>query len=447
MSRTALVLSGGGLTGAVYHIGALRALNDALLDRSVNDFDIYVGTSAGAVISSCIANGIRTKDLLRAISGQAGPANLHRADIFRPNIDEFARKIAGLPAMAAWACWHYVNHLRDMDLIDFATLFLDALPSGFFDSEATAAYLARVFQLTGQTNDFRKLDKDLLLIATDLDCGERVVFGRGHDDRAPISRAAAASAAVPVLYKPVKINGRECVDGGLRGTASIDLAIERGADLVICINPMVPFDNSARSIPKLGTDARRVSEKGFSAVINQVTRTALHAGLQYHLKQVRRAHPGVDILNIEPKGTDARMFFDNPMRFSSRMRVARHGYESVIVELDENHDRNKQLLAKHGLTVRRNLVRDQLRLIKRAGYDPRVISHVLQSRPDRPLEVGTSDVRWDRFESTLELLDREVALRRSAATATSPVKARPQRPGTRRRTPVPRATIPAKRAS
>jgi hypothetical protein len=92
-------------------------------------------------------------------------------------------------------------------------------------------------------------------------------------------------------------------------------------------------------------------------------------------------------------------------------------------------------------------VRDQLRLIKRAGYDPRVISHVLQSRPDRPLEVGTSDVRWDRFESTLELLDREVALRRSAATATSPVKARPQGSGTRRRTPVPRATIPAKRAS
>jgi len=121
VSRTALVLSGGGLTGAVYHIGALRALNDALLDRSVNDFDIYVGTSAGAVISSCVANGIRTKDLLRAISGQAGPANLHRSDVFRPNVDEFVRKIVGLPAIAAWACWHYVKNIRDMDLIDLGT--------------------------------------------------------------------------------------------------------------------------------------------------------------------------------------------------------------------------------------------------------------------------------------------------------------------------------------
>src|SRR6202022_2298258 len=96
----------------------------------------------------------------------------------------------------------------------------------------------RVFALPGASDDFRKLDKDLLLIATDLDNGERVVFGRGHDDRAPISLAAAASAAVPVLYKPVKISGRECIDGGLRGTASIDLAIEHGADLAICINPL-----------------------------------------------------------------------------------------------------------------------------------------------------------------------------------------------------------------
>ncbi len=418
MSRTALVLSGGGLTGALYHIGALRALNDALLDRSVNDFDIYVGTSAGAVISSCIANGIRTKDLLRAVSGQAGPANLRRGDVFRLNIEEFVRKVAGLPAMTVWACLHYLRNVRDMDLVDFAALFVDALPSGFFDPMATSEYLQRVFDLTGGTDDFRKLDKDLFLIATDLDNGERVVFGRGYDDRAPISRAAAASSAVPVLYKPVKISGRECVDGGLRGTASIDLAIERGAELVICINPLVPFDNFARSIPKLGADARRVSEKGFAAVINQITRTAMHAGLQYHIKQLRRAHPGVDIINIEPKNTDARMFFNNTMRFSSRMRVARHGYESVIVELDEHHQRNKEVLSKHGLTVRRSLMRDQLRLIKRAAYDPRVVSHVLQSRTERPLEVGAHDTRWDQLESTLELLDREVALRRAALAVT-----------------------------
>ena len=420
MTKTALVLSGGGLTGAVYHIGALRALNDALLDRSVNDFDIYVGTSAGAIITSCIANGIRTKDLFRAIAGEAGAANLERGDIFSPNYGELVRKLAGLPAMSAWACWHYLRHTRDMDLVDFVMLFADALPSGFFDAEAIGRYLRRTFKFTGKTDDFRKLKRDLQIVATDLDNGERVVFGAGSNDRVPISRAAAASAAVPVLYAPVKLDGRELMDGGLRGTASIDIAIERGAELVICINPLVPFDNRSRSIPRLGTDARTVSEKGFSAITNQVTRTALHAGLHYHLKQVRRAHPEVDIILIEPRRTDARMFFDNPMRFSSRMQIARHGYQSVLVELDENFRRNREVLARHEMTIRRSLLQEHLRLVKRAAYDPRVISQVLQARISQPLEVGAHDARWSRLEDTLELLDREVAYQRSAAATSRP---------------------------
>ena len=414
MGKSALVLAGGGLTGAVYHIGALRALNDALLDRSVNDFDVYVGTSAGAIVGSCVANGIRTRDLVRAIAGEAGPANLNRSDVFSPDFEEMLRRIAGLPAITAWACWHYIRHARDMDLVDFAMLFADALPSGFFDGEAIGRYLSRVFRLTGKTDDFRKIDRDLQIIATDLDNGERVVFGRGSADRVPISRAAAASAAVPVLYAPVKIAGRELVDGGLRGTASIDIAIERGADLIICVNPLVAFDNRSRNIPRLGTDARTVGEKGFQAITNQVTRTALHAGLHYHLKQIRRAHPEVDIILIEPKRTDARMFFDNPMRFSSRMLVAGHGYESVLVELDENFRRNREILARHGLTIRRSLLQDHLRLVKRAAYDPRVVSQVLQARVARPLEVGARDARWSQLEDTLGLLDREVAYQQAS---------------------------------
>src|ERR1700754_43361 len=57
-SRTALVLGGGGFTGGVYQIGALRALDLLSSNRSVNQFDIYVGTSAGALIASLVANGV-----------------------------------------------------------------------------------------------------------------------------------------------------------------------------------------------------------------------------------------------------------------------------------------------------------------------------------------------------------------------------------------------------
>jgi predicted acylesterase/phospholipase RssA len=443
MGKTALVLSGGGLSGAVYHIGAMRALNDALLDRSVNDFDVYVGTSAGAVIASCLANGISTKDLLRSVSGQAGYVNLHRGDVFMPNYKEFLAKIAGLPFLTLSAIWHAARHVGDMDLFDFGALFSDALPSGFFDSDATARYLHRVFDYIGATDNFRDLEKELICIATDLDNGDRTVFGSGHLDRVPISKAAAASAAVPVLYTPMTINGRDYVDGGLRGTASIDVAIEHGCDLVICVNPLVPFDNTSRDIPKLGPNARSVRDKGFDAIINQIARISLHSGLQYHLKQVRRAHPEVDIIEIQPKRTDARMFFNNPMRFSSRMLIARHGYESVIVGLDESHDKNKEILAKHGLAVRRSLVREQLRLIKRAAYDPRVISKVLQVRTRGPLMVGHRDERWDQLAATLELLDREVAYRSHGESTGG----RANGNGTRRRRPAAakRRTPPAAR--
>src|SRR4051794_41766059 len=56
-SRTALELGGGGFTGGVYQIGALRALDLLSSNRSVNQFDIYVGTTAGPLTAARVANG------------------------------------------------------------------------------------------------------------------------------------------------------------------------------------------------------------------------------------------------------------------------------------------------------------------------------------------------------------------------------------------------------
>src|SRR5881392_955799 len=66
-SRTALVLGGGGFTGGVYEIGALRALDLLSVNRTVNDFDIYVGTSAGSFVATLLAAGMTPEEMSRVV--------------------------------------------------------------------------------------------------------------------------------------------------------------------------------------------------------------------------------------------------------------------------------------------------------------------------------------------------------------------------------------------
>src|SRR5580693_8051347 len=66
-SKTALVLGGGGFTGGVYEIGALRALDLLSVSHTINQFDVYVGTSAGAFVASAVANGITPEQMMQSI--------------------------------------------------------------------------------------------------------------------------------------------------------------------------------------------------------------------------------------------------------------------------------------------------------------------------------------------------------------------------------------------
>ena len=68
--RSALVLGGGGFTGGVYEIGALRALDLLSVNRTVNEFDVYVGTSAGAFVAAAVANGVTPEEMMRVIVQQ-----------------------------------------------------------------------------------------------------------------------------------------------------------------------------------------------------------------------------------------------------------------------------------------------------------------------------------------------------------------------------------------
>src|SRR2546423_7742987 len=98
-SRTALVLGGGGFTGGVYEIGALRALDLLAVNRTVNEFDVYVGTSAGSFVAGLVANGVTPEEMMRVVNQQVPTPfkDVDRGSLMRPNALEFAQSTALLP--------------------------------------------------------------------------------------------------------------------------------------------------------------------------------------------------------------------------------------------------------------------------------------------------------------------------------------------------------------
>ena len=104
-SKTALVLGGGGFTGGVYEIGALRALDLLSVNRTVNEFDVYVGTSAGSFVAAAVANGVTPEEMMRVIVQQV-PTSFPDARVsalLQPNYREFVRKGAADPVPAGAA--------------------------------------------------------------------------------------------------------------------------------------------------------------------------------------------------------------------------------------------------------------------------------------------------------------------------------------------------------
>ncbi|NJN15639.1 MAG: patatin family protein [Oscillochloris sp.] len=371
-SRTALVLAGGGVAGAAYEIGALCALDQILEDTSVNEFDIYVGTSAGALISACLANNISPRTLLSVLdSSLLGIDQLEPHHLFSLNPGEMLSRLRRLPGALVQATRRLIAEGYGTSLLDLAETLAVSLPTGLYDTDGLERYLRDSLSLPGRSNHFTDLPHELAIIATDLDSGERAIFGEPPLHDVSISRAVCASAAIPLFYRPVRIGERDFIDGGIRGTASLDLAIERGARLIVCVNPMVPFDNR-HHLPGYG-----IGDEGLSRIGNQVFRTFVHAGLHYHIKQVRRRHPEVDIILIEPSRHDHVMFSDNTMRYKTRMTIARHAFESVAHHLNASYNHYRAMLASHGVLIDNQRIEQDLGNLATAGDDPYMVRAAL----------------------------------------------------------------------
>ena len=360
-SRTALVLGGGGFTGGVYEIGALRALDLLAVNRTVNQFDVYVGTSAGSFVSSLLANGVTPEEMMRVVNQQVPTPfkDIDRGSLMQFNYLEMAKSMALLPLRTVGLARELLGQLGSVSVVDVAVGLAEGLPSGMYSNKALERYLEDVLGDPDRTNDFRMLENELYLTTTDLDTCERIVLGEEDWDDVPISRAVAASTALPMVYKPVEVKGRQLIDGGIRSTTNVDVAVERGAKFVIVVNPLVPYVNDFQKVipTMLGSRVRRVSDMGFPQIGYQAFKLLAHQRLHEAVAQWEERYPGVDIILIEPSPTDELMFSTNILNFAKRVEIARHGFESVTIQLAKDYDRMRSVCAKHGIEISATRVR------------------------------------------------------------------------------------------
>ena len=360
-SKTALVLGGGGFTGGVYEIGALRALDLLSVNRTVNEFDVYVGTSAGSFVAAAVANGVTPEEMMRVIVQQV-PTSFPDARVsalLRPNYREFLSKGLLVPFRVAQLVRSLVRDLGQISAVDIAVGLAEVLPSGLYSERGIEDYVRRILSDPDRTDDFRLLQNELYLAATDLDTCERVVFGAQDWDDVPISKAVAASSALPMIYKPVRIKDREMVDGGIVSTTNLDIAVEAGAKLIVVVNPLVPYVNDfQKRIPTIsGSRARRVSDMGFPQIGYQAFKLLAYQRLHDLARRWEQRYPGVDVILVEPEPNDELMFQTSIMNYTSRVDIARHGFQSVTLKLANDYPRFKEICARHGIEISATRVR------------------------------------------------------------------------------------------
>lgn len=365
-SKTALVLGGGGFTGAVYEIGALRALDLLSVNRSVTEFDVFVGTSAGSFVAAMTANGISPEEMMRVLDRQAPTPfpEIALGTLLSLNLRELASKAVVFPWRMAKLGYDVARHLGQVSALDVVLGIAEGLPSGLYSGQGIEGYVRRVLEDDGRTDDFRRLERQLYITATDLDTCERVVFGTDGFDDVPISTAVRASTALPMVYEPVRVGDRELVDGGLISTTNLDLAVEAGARLVIVVNPLVPYVNEARRANPLHP---RVSDMGFPQIGYQAFKLMTYRRLHEIRTMWEDRYPGVDFILIEPDASDELMFRTSVMDYGSRVRIASHGFRSVTVKLAEDYPHLKQVAARHGIEVSATRVR---KVVKHFASEP-----------------------------------------------------------------------------
>lgn len=361
--KMGLACAGGVIEGAIYEIGALNALEEAIAGVRLHELDMYVGVSSGGLISALLANGVSARTLRRAIVSQAEPPlNLDPGVLFTPAYREYAGRLRRLPGTLAQTIGQYAANPGDLSLAGLLINLGAAIPTGLFTNAPLQRFLARAFSTGGRTDDFRRLGPALRIIAMHLDSAEIAAFGAlGHDD-VPISKAIQASTALPGLYCPVEIGDRYYIDGVARRTVHASVALDEGVDLLFCINPIVPVNVQLEQ--KIdGLRRQSLIDGGLPAVLSQTFRAIVDSRMKTGFKKYAHTHPNADLLLVEPEYEESDLFFSNIFSFSNRHDVAERAYQATREHLLVRADDLQPMLQRRGLDLRLDVLRDPTRTL------------------------------------------------------------------------------------
>ena len=350
-----LVLAGGGITGAMYEFGALQALDHFFAGSfRVNDFDIFVGTSGGAVVAALTANRVPPGDVGRAIIHNTDrPLNFKQDDILEIDWREFKGSLLKAVKMIPALFRYYRRNPKLFSIARALYALEENMPPGLYSLDKYQAYLKRLLTRPGSLNSFEDLGRELYIPAIHLDTGDRILFGTPGWRDVPISDAIAASSALPLYFQPITLKGLDFVDGGVATVAHVDMPIERGSRFLVLINPIIPLRNDPGtvSIPTFSGHCARIREKGITFVVDQTQRISAREKLALGLERFRAHHPESRIFLIEPPSTDSFMFMENILNYGSRVGMLNYGYRSTARQLRAHFDAYRQAFAAYGIDV------------------------------------------------------------------------------------------------
>jgi NTE family protein len=289
----ALCLSGGGYAAALFELGAVAALAASLPGWSLSRTARVVGTSAGAVVGALLAFGVDPATVPSVIdAGDGAPLSFRRRDFSRVPWGSHLRSLAG-----------------------------GRVPSGFFSNAGLENLIRRVARGQGREDRFDALKIPLVVVATDLDTGERAVFGPGPGEPTPVSAAVRASGAIPVFFLPVRIGDRDHIDGQIVDPLHLDLAAPPEVRGVIAVSALTPY----RRPP----GGERVRSLGPAAISDQSARVSAAVKVAAARARLARERPDLPLLMIAPEAEEAGELL--AARFDRRFahRAWRLGYRAA----------------------------------------------------------------------------------------------------------------------